>query len=156
MLKRLSPLCLSAIIFAADLATKEAILEAFRWRQTPIEITSFFQLILTFNRGASFGFLNNGTQWAFWGLTIAVCGVLLYLLYWLFTEKDTPTRLSLSLIIGGAIGNLYDRLARGAVVDFLDVFWQDYHWPAFNIADSFIVIGVCCLLLITFLKEVKK
>ena len=149
------PSLIIGLIFFADQSTKHAVLTIFKWQQTPLEITSFFQIVLVFNKGVSFGLLNNSSTLSFWLITTGICFLVLYLAFWLFTEKDPAQRLALSLIIGGALGNIYDRFARGAVVDFLDFFWHDYHWPAFNVADACIVIGVCLLLVLTLLKDKK-
>ena len=78
------------------------------------------------------------------------------LIYWIQKEKNRGARLGLALILGGAIGNVIDRIRFGAVVDFLDFYVGEYHWPAFNIADSAICIGVAILLIASFKKGEKK
>lgn len=112
----------------------------------PLSLTSFFSLVFTTNRGVSFGMLNNGSSFAFYSITTLVIGICFYLTYWLWTEKNKSSILSLSFILGGALGNLMDRFFRQGVVDFLDFHIQSYHWPAFNVADSFIFVGVLLLL----------
>ncbi|PLX30029.1 MAG: signal peptidase II [Alphaproteobacteria bacterium] len=151
-LRRFWPFALMLAVFTLDLLSKEWILAFFRAGRLPVEMTSFFHLALVFNRGATFGLLNNGSVTVFWGLTAIVAVVIGFLVRWLLREQSPFTRTALALIIGGALGNLYDRLFRGAVVDFLDFFWHDYHWPAFNVADTSIVIGVILLTL----KTVKE
>lgn len=140
------------LVWGLDYYSKEWILGYFATHSQPLEISSYFHLVLVYNKGATFGLLNNDSATTFWILTAVVIFVLGFLVRWLVTEKSTYTRLALSMIIGGALGNLYDRLIRGAVVDFLDFFWQDYHWPAFNVADAAIVTGVGLLILKT-IKE---
>lgn len=112
----------------------------------PIQITSFFSLVFTINRGMSFGMLNNGSSGAFYIVTALVIAICFYLAYWLWKDKNKTIRLALSFILGGALGNLADRFFRQGVVDFLDFHLNSYHWPAFNIADSFIFLGVLLLL----------
>jgi signal peptidase II len=92
----------------------------------------------------AFGLMNRShADAAFWVLVGASCIAIGLLLFWFFRLKESDTRmtLGLSLILGGAIGNLIDRLRFREVVDFLDVFWGTYHWPAFNVADAAITVG---------------
>lgn len=133
-------------VFALDQVSKLAVLQYFSTHQTPLEIFPFFNIILAFNRGISFSFLNNMGPTGFWLLTAVISLVLVFLLLWWAWEKNTFSRICLALIIGGALGNLLDRLRLGMVVDFLDVFWHNYHWPTFNVADSF--ISICVILLV--------
>lgn len=115
-------------------------------------IPDFFNLVLVFNRGAAFGFLNDpDIDWQFWlfsGATLLGCGLIVYLM-----RSLRPGRLltfGLSGILGGAIGNFIDRVRLGAVVDFLDFYVGNWHWPAFNVADAGICVGaglVCLCLL---------
>lgn len=119
-------------------------------------IPNFFNLILTYNRGAAFGMFSNlpeGTRQIVLGVTSFVALVLV--LYFLFKDYKglLPAQIALSLVLGGAIGNLIDRVVLGEVVDFLDFYIGVYHWPAFNIADSSIFVGVFILL---FLKPQAK
>lgn len=134
------------IAFTLDQASKLAVLHYFSTHQAPLEILPFFDIILAFNRGISFSFLNNLGPTGFWLLTAVIALVVLFLLLWWGKEKNIFSRICLALIIGSALGNLLDRLRLGAVVDFLDVFWQNYHWPTFNVADSF--ISICVILLV--------
>lgn len=112
----------------------------------PLQVTSFFNLVFTQNRGMSFGLLNHTSPYIFYSVTGFVILLCLYLGYWIWKEKNRAVTLSLSLILGGALGNLLDRFWRGGVVDFLDFHIQSLHWPAFNVADSFIFLGVLALL----------
>lgn len=114
-----------------------------------IELTSFFNLVLVWNHGVSFGMFNNANaadnelqRWLLVGLNVAVSGLLLH---WLRRTQILWQALAYSFIISGAIGNAIDRLLFGAVVDFLDFHLAGQHWPAFNVADSCIFIGVLML-----------
>ncbi len=121
----------------------------------PIKVTSFFNLVLAWNSGVTFGLFNNGGQIVFniisWG-TILISTFLIVLMA---REKFLAKSIPLALIIGGAIGNIMDRFKYGAVVDFLDFYISKYHWPAFNFADSFIVVGVFLYLITSHMKENK-
>lgn len=122
-----------------------------------LKITSFFNLYLVHNHGAAFSFLANAGGWQK-GFFIGVSSVVsLIILIWLFKLKARQQKLlclALSLLLGGAVGNLIDRILYGYVIDFLDFHWQQYHWPVFNFADVGISIGVF-LLLIDSIKNRK-
>jgi signal peptidase II len=112
----------------------------------PIEVTGFFNLVMVWNRGISFGLLDGGGAWMPWVLALIALGVVAGLIVWLRRVDRGYLAVAIGLVIGGAIGNLIDRLRFGAVADFLDFHLWGYHWYAFNIADSAIVIGVIVLL----------
>jgi signal peptidase II len=115
-----------------------------------IEITGFFNLVLTWNRGVSFGMLGGGEGAVGWWL-LSVVAVLIVggLLVWLWRADRPILAVALGLVIGGALGNVIDRLRLGAVADFLDFHLGAYHWPAFNLADSAITLGVIALVVPT-------
>lgn len=120
-----------------------------------IEVTGFFNIVLVWNYGVSFGMFNNGESSLqqtvlLCLLTLTIVGVILYML---FKAENRYTSYAYGLIIGGALGNLIDRFRYGAVVDFLDFHAFGHHWPAFNIADSIIFIGVLLLVLEGFLVK---
>ena len=116
-----------------------------------IPITSFFNLGLTYNTGAAFGFLANQSGWQRWALSlIAVAAVVVIIGLMLKHYRDKRFAHGLAFILAGALGNLIDRIQLGKVVDFLDFYYTTYHWPAFNFADVFIFIGVFVVL---FLAE---
>jgi signal peptidase II len=117
-----------------------------------IEITSFFNIVLNWNYGISFGFMNDETQsqGLLIGMSLLIC---ILLFYWMVKSKEEDVHVPIGLIIGGALGNVADRLYYGAVVDFLDFHLFGYHYPAFNFADIAIVLGA---ILLIFLPEVKK
>ncbi len=143
-------LVIAFIVLALDLVTKYWVESALVFGQQ-IPITSFFNLVLTYNPGAAFSFLGDASGWQRWllsGIAFIACAVIIYLLY-----KHAENKLfcwALSLVLGGALGNLYDRITLGHVVDFLDFYIGDYHWPAFNIADSAICIGAALLIYESF------
>jgi len=106
-------------------------------------ITPFFDLVMVWNKGISFGMFSDHNQpWVLIALSSAIIAVLVR---WLYTAKSKRITGAVGLIIGGAIGNIIDRLRFGAVADFFDFHMDTYHWPAFNIADAAIVIGVVIL-----------
>lgn len=146
MPKVLRWLALAALVLLLDQATKAWVLASFRLMESQ-SVTSFFNLVLVYNSGAAFSFLAGAGGWQKWFFVILALGISLWLLSLLrrhAQERLLPT--SLSLILGGAIGNVVDRLRFDAVVDFLDFHLAGYHWPAFNVADSAISVGVALML----------
>lgn len=144
-------LWLSVIVFVSDQWTKIAVVDSIELYQS-VQITGFFNLTHVHNYGAAFSFLSDSGGWQRWFFTAIAFGVSAMILWWL---KGTEKRLVLlpvafSLILGGALGNVYDRVAYGYVIDFLDVYYQDWHWPAFNIADSAICVGAALLIIDMF------
>lgn len=121
------------------------------------EVTGFFDLTLAYNRGAAFSFLSNSGGWQRWFFSVIAFVVSLVLAVWIWRlgSRQRILALGLALILGGAIGNLYDRLALGHVVDFISVHYQSYYWPAFNIADSAITCGAI-LLIVDMLQQQKR
>lgn len=143
-------LCLFVIVF--DQATKWSIL-AFIPTGVVINVCPFVNLLLTFNFGTSFGLLSPNTitqAYMLIGLT-ALC--LIFLIYVFFKLKTTTEKILSSLLIGGAIGNLLDRFYHGAVIDFIDVYYNNWHWPAFNFADACISCSVISLLIYNLLSK---
>lgn len=112
-----------------------------------VEVTPFFNLVLVWNRGVSFGFLGGAGAAAPWLLAALALSISALLAVWLRRERRALPRLALWLVLAGALGNVVDRARFGAVVDFLDFHAAGYHWPAFNVADSAIVVGAGLLLL---------
>jgi signal peptidase II len=134
---------LIAILF--DQLSKIAIARVFVYGESHV-VTPFFNLVLVYNRGAAFSFLaaaGGWQRWAFTALGVGAAVVICYLLKRHGGQKMFCT--ALSLIMGGAIGNVIDRLAYGHVIDFLDFHLNTWHWPAFNLADSAITIGAALL-----------
>jgi len=119
-----------------------------------IPVTSFFNLVLTYNAGAAFSFLSEQSGWQRWFLSSIAAFASIFIIYLLNKHKHEKLFcISLSFILGGAIGNLYDRITLGHVVDFLDFYVGNYHWPAFNIADSAIFIGAALLIIESFRQK---
>jgi len=142
-------------IFFADQLTKWWILEIVMTPPRVIEVTSFFNLVLVWNNGVSFGLFNNDSpynQYILSALAVAIC---IGLFFWMRKENDKLLVVAFACIIGGAIGNVIDRLRFGAVTDFLDVHAAGYHWPAFNIADAGVVIGAT-LMVVDSLFRARK
>jgi signal peptidase II len=144
---------LAAIVLVLDQATKLWILDLMRPPRV-IEVTGFFNLVLVWNPGISFGLFGGGSVWQPWLLSAFATVVAGGLLVWLYSaELPRLPSVGVGLIVGGAIGNVVDRLRFGAVVDFVDLHAYGWHWPAFNVADSAIVVGVGLLLLDAVLRR---
>jgi signal peptidase II len=139
-------LAIAALVIALDQLSKWWILERIMLPPRVIEITPFFNLVLTWNRGVSFGMFNTDSAFSIWVLPFIAVAIVVMLVTWLMRADRQVLGIALGSIIGGAIGNLIDRVRFGAVADFLDVHAFGYHWPAFNVADSAITIGVGVLI----------
>lgn len=139
-------LILALLVIALDQATKWWMLEVVMQPPRVIEITPFFNLVLAWNRGISFGMFNNDSPHNAWILPMIALVIIGALAIWLVRAERAIVAIAIGMIIGGAIGNLIDRLRFGAVADFLDVHAFGFHWPAFNVADSAITLGVITLL----------
>ena len=143
---------LAAVIVLLDQATKLAIERVFDYGDVH-PITSFFNLVLTYNKGAAFSFLAGASGWQKHFLTTIGIVASLFILYLLARHGTQKLfSLALALILGGAVGNVIDRIAHGHVIDFLDFHWRGWHWPAFNVADSAIVCGAALLILDELLR----
>jgi signal peptidase II len=142
-------LWLAGLVIALDQLTKHLIVATFRPGEE-LPLTPFASLILAFNRGAAFSFLAGETGWQRWlfaAIAVTACAVMA----WLLARGGRPLFCAgLALIIGGALGNLYDRLTLGHVVDFVLLHWRGWYYPAFNVADSAITIGAAALILDSF------
>jgi signal peptidase II len=133
--------------FLLDQASKWAVLSALGHPPYKIELTSFFNIILVWNKGISFGLFPAGSPAGIWVL-IAIAALLsLTLTIWMFQAESLLQSFCFGMILGGALGNILDRIRFGAVTDFLDFHVLGYHWYTFNIADSGIVVGVLLILL---------
>lgn len=151
--RNLAPwLGLAALIVLLDQATKLTVERAFDYGDVH-PVTGFFNLVLTYNKGAAFSFLAGASGWQKQFLTAIGIVASLFILF-LLARHGTQRlfSLALALILGGAIGNLIDRIAYGHVIDFLDFHWRGWHWPAFNVADSAIVCGAALLILDELLR----
>ena len=148
---------ISAVIIALDQATKLYVDANFRLHESMPVIRGFFNLTYVRNKGAAFGILaDNAVRIPFF-ITVSIVAMLGILWYINRIRNDQKLAVfSLSLVFSGAFGNLIDRVRLGEVIDFLDVFWQRYHWPAFNVADSAITVGVTLLLIDMWREDWKK
>lgn len=136
----------AALIIALDQATKTWIVHDIMAQPRWIEVTSFFNIVMVWNKGASFGLFSTQSPW-----TQAVLGgfavvISIVLAVWMYRARSKWLAVALSLVIGGALGNAIDRAIYGAVADFLDFHAYGYHWPSFNVADIAISVGVVMLL----------
>jgi signal peptidase II len=140
-------LLLSLLVIALDQATKQAALTLLQPYVPHAVIPGFLNWTLAFNPGAAFSFLAGADGWQRWLFTALAIGVSAMLAFWLARtpRADWRNAAPLALIIGGALGNLIDRLRLGHVTDFIQVYYQDWSWPAFNIADSAISVGAVML-----------
>lgn len=121
------------------------------------KITSFLNIVMVWNPGVSFGLLQSAQNYVTHGLTLLAAVIAIGFAVWLWRMPSGIRALAIGLIVGGAIGNVWDRVRFGAVVDFIDVHVAGYHWPAFNVADAAICVGVCVLLYEAFfLSTVHK
>jgi signal peptidase II len=142
-------LWLAAGVIAADQLTKAAVVAAFRdgggW-----PVTGWFTLVLTYNTGAAFSFLASASGWQRWLLAAIACAAAVFIVVLLRRGGSTLYSAGLALILGGALGNLIDRLMLGKVVDFLLFHYAEWAYPAFNVADSAITVGAALLLFDSF------
>lgn len=145
---------ITIIIIFDQISKYEVIRMMYENDLTTIKILSFFNIILVLNYGISFGILNNHSQNQIIWITIT-CIICSLLIVWLYKNKEKWLSLGIAMVLGGAIGNLLDRIYFGAVIDFLDFHLFGYHYPAFNIADSFIVLGAL-LMVWCYYKDEKK
>lgn len=146
-------LWLALAVVLLDQGTKE-LAEAYLTRHQPVAVAPHLNLTLTYNTGAAFSFLREAGGWKRWLLSGVALGVGAVIAVWLWRLPPRSHWLAcaLTLVLGGAAGNLLDRLFRpgGGVVDFVDLYYGDWHWPAFNVADSAISVGAVMLLVTAF------
>lgn len=149
----------AAFVIAVDQLTKSIILSSIEYGEIIPVLEGFFNLTLTYNRGVAFGLfagIQDGWRHLVLGLTtFCALSVVFYLLIRDYAD-DRIGQFSLSLVLGGALGNILDRARHDGVVDFLDFYFGNYHWPAFNVADSCICIGVILLVIRTFFGKCEK
>ena len=140
-------LALSLAIFIADQFTKVLILGYYRLGDTTY-VTSFFNIVRAHNTGAAFSFLAAASGWQRWFFTAIGIAAAIFIIWMLRSHAGQKLfSFALACILGGAIGNVVDRLVHGYVVDFIQVHWSGWYFPAFNVADSAITIGAACLIL---------
>ena len=146
-------LSLAGVVIVFDQISKLWISSHFFYGEN-LRITDFFNLVLAHNTGAAFSFLSDAGGWQRWMFSVIALVAAVWIVRLLRQyAHETLFCLALALVLGGALGNLVDRVAYGYVVDFLDFYWNGYHFPAFNIADSAISVGAALLLLDNFKKK---
>lgn len=138
-------LCLAAVVALADQGTKLLAADALSG-VAPVVVAPFLRFAYVENDGAAFSILAGGGVWARWLLRLVSAAACVFLIAWLYRRPAFWDAAALSLLLGGAAGNLIDRARLGYVVDFIDAHLGAYHWPAFNIADAAISAGACVLL----------
>ncbi len=143
-------LWLTGLVIVLDQASKWFMVSWLSLYET-VAVIPYFNLTMAHNNGAAFSFLANAGGWQRWFFIILAGAISVGLFIWLAKLAKTKLEaLSVSLILGGAIGNVIDRVYYGYVIDFLDVYYGTYHWPAFNIADSAICIGAVLIIIDSF------
>lgn len=143
-------LWLALLVFVADIGIKFTIMAnmSYGWEHR-IEVLPFFNLLYVHNYGAAFSFLSSQGGWQRWLFTAIALAVVIALSFWMrkLPAAEKWNNSAYAMIIGGAVGNVFDRLVHGFVVDYLDFYWGDYHFAAFNLADSAICVGAAMLIL---------
>ena len=140
-------------IFLLDQYTKNYFSSKLQF-QVPTEVSPNFDLYLTYNYGVAFSFFSDNLTWQKTFLLLLIPSLILFLCFYLLVNLDSYNNsISLSFILGGAIGNYFDRIAYGYVVDFISLHAHDFYWPTFNVADSFISIGAIIFLLTNLKKN---
>ncbi len=149
-------LWITVLFFVVDQWTKSLAVSYFSGieRYSVVEVMPHFNLLLRYNTGAAFSFLADQSGWQVYFFTIVSTVVSLAILYWMYTlsAKNRWLSIALAFILAGAFGNLYDRVTLGKVVDFIDWYYQDYRWPAFNVADAVIMLGAAMMLWDSFMN----
>jgi len=156
-------MALAGLIVILDQMTKWAIIKWVELHQVGLEITTWFRITHRHNLGAAWSFLADAGGWQRWFLATLAIGVSGYITYWLWTlrsQRSSVLTIGLALVLGGALGNVIDRIYLGYVIDFIAVDIFGWEFPAFNVADSAISVGAACLIIdalfISKLGEVKS
>ncbi|MFQ5618054.1 MAG: signal peptidase II [Rhodospirillales bacterium] len=149
-------LVVAALLIVLDQATKWWIMAVVMQPPRIIPVTPFFNLVMGWNRGISFGLFDGDSALNVWILPLVALAIVAALVVWLRRVQGAWLASAIGLVIGGAIGNVVDRLRFGAVADFLDFHVAGYHWPAFNAADSGITVGVAMLVLDSLFMGAEK
>ena len=150
-------LWVSGVVLLADQCTK-LLADAMLTLYQPVAVMPYLAMRKAYNSGAAFSFLADESGWQRWFFIVLALIVITVLVVWLrrLPVAEMRARLALALILGGAAGNVIDRLVYGYVIDFIDVYYESWHWPAFNIADAAIFVGACLLLLDAFQGDKEK
>lgn len=147
-------LWLSALVIVLDQVSKHAVVGAFQLYES-VNLLPFFNLTYVHNTGAAFSFLHDAGGWQRWFFSGLAAVISVGLVVWLkqLPRADRWNGIALALVLGGALGNFYDRLVYGYVIDFIDWYVGAWHWPAFNIADAAICVGAVMLVVDSFRKK---
>jgi signal peptidase II len=146
-------LFLAAVVVALDQLSKWVIVAVVMQPPRVIPVAPFFDLVLHWNRGISFGLFSDAPEMSRWILVALALAISAALVVWLRKTDRRLLVIAIGLVIGGAVGNVVDRLSFGAVVDFLSFHAAGYYWPAFNVADSAIAVGVATILMDSLLTS---
>ncbi len=151
-------LALSAVIILLDQWTKFWVLTSLPEHRPVVVIEGFWNWFRTYNKGAAFSFLSNAGGWQLWFFSLLALAVSAVLTVWLSRtpRRDWAVAVPFALVIGGAIGNVIDRLRFGHVVDFIQWHYRDFYWPAFNIADASIVVGAVLIVVTSLFVDQNK
>lgn len=149
-------LVIAAIVIVSDQLSKYYILHEFLGSNAYMPFGDYFNVVRAWNTGVSFSMLNNYGNVGAWLLSALAVVIVVMLYHWLKREDNHLTQAALGMIIGGALGNVIDRVRYGAVFDFLDFHIGETHWPAFNLADSFICIGAAIIIAQAIVSKLKK
>jgi len=149
-------IALVLLVLALDRISKTIILNILENDgKVDIYINSFFNLFLVWNKGIGFGLFSFDQKSIYNGITLFIFIINIIIVYLIYKEK-TPKTYFLAIILGGSLGNLFDRYYYSAVPDFIDLNYKGYHWFIFNVADIFITLGIICLILVEFLNYKKQ
>lgn len=150
-------LTIAGVVFLLDRLTKY-LADSLLYPYDPVPVGPFLNLTLVYNRGAAFSFLSDASGWQRWFFSLFSALVMVFIVAWLrrLSRQQAWVAGALSLVLGGAMGNLWDRLSLGFVIDFIDVYYRDWHWPAFNVADAAISAGAVMLLVSALRPECKQ
>ncbi len=149
-------LIIAAVAIVIDQLSKYYVLHVFLGVNAYEPLTGWFSIVRAWNTGVSFSMLNNYGNVGAWLLSALAVGIVLVLFHWLKKEDNRLTQVALGMIMGGALGNVIDRVRYGAVFDFLDFYIGEAHWPAFNAADSFICLGAGIIIAQAVVAKLKQ
>lgn len=148
-------LCVALLAFVVDQISKYFVRENLLSGRGMIMVNDYFNIVTAWNTGVSFSMFNNHGLWGMIALSLLALIIVGYLLWWMKHENSKLLQVALGMIVGGAIGNVIDRVCIGAVFDFLDFHIGGHHWPAFNAADSFICIGAALIIIDALFHKFK-
>ncbi len=143
----------AAVVLVLDQLSKWWVITKLMTPPRAIEVSPYFNLVMWWNKGVTFGLFASAPGWGRWALVVLALVITVVLVIWLLKVNHKIPALGIGLVIGGAVGNVIDRIRFGAVADFLDFHVGALHWPAFNLADSTITIGVGFMLIDAFIER---